>query len=141
MEMTNNPNEAFISKEAISVSEGKGEVEVEAIGILDLIEEQKLLDAQILIRRENIKKLMIKSGLKKILFFTGDSITICEKKQIKVNKKKAEEYLDSIGEKEAFMKLDETKIKKVYYNPESNTSYDFILVDPPKLELRIVPAK
>lgn len=106
-----------------------------AIHLLQLDEELERLELEKSNLRRQLLEKMQDSGILAIKTRFGQ-FQIVTKRNIKVNKKKAEIYLDSIGDKEAFMKLDETKVKKTFHNEDSNTSYDFIEVQEPTQYLK-----
>lgn len=111
-----------------------------AIRLLELEEEKEAIEIEIKNRRQALLDAMIKSDIKTIKTKFATFMAI-EKENVKVDKKKAETYLDSIGEKEHYMKLDETKVKKVFHNPDSNTSHNFISVNEPTVYLSIKKEK
>ena len=113
------------------------EFKKECISLVDMQSELDHLEAEIAQRKEKIKQTMEMLKVKSIRFQTGNFITYVSKKNIKVNKKLCEIFLDSQGVKEQFMKLDETAVKKIYYKPESNNAYDFITEDKPTTYITI----
>lgn len=131
-------NEVFISKEELNTQDV---MKKEAISLVELQEQKDELEKEIDRRKEAIKKTMEAFSLKKISFFNGHTISYVERRNVNVDKKKAETYLDSLGVKEQYMKLDDTLVKKTYYKPDSNTTYDFIQVDEPTTYIQIKGAK
>ena len=115
----------------------RDEFKKECISLVDMQSELDRLETEIAQRKEKIKQTMEMLKVKSIRFQTGNFITYVSKKNIKVNKKLCEIFLDSQGIKEQFMKLDETAVKKIYYKPESNTAYDFIIEDKPTTYITI----
>lgn len=133
-----------MSEETMEVVEATSELDSEqknvAIEILEMEEEADALALQIKTKRVALLDAMLKAEIKSIKTKFGTFMAI-EKKNIKVDKKAAEIYLDSIGEKEHYMKLDDTKVKKVFHNPESNTTHNFIKVQEPTVYLSIKKEK
>lgn len=135
--MEENNKEMFIPNE-ILVRENKTPMQQEAISLMQLIEEKEVLEEEIERRRNVILNAMKLNNIKTIKFGTGQSITHVSTSSVKVNKKKAHIFLDSLDvEKESFMKLDDSKIKKMFYDPDSNMDYDIFEIDEPKDSLRI----
>ena len=104
--------------------------------IMELEDELGLITLEIDAKKKFLLEAMQGGQIATIKTEYGSFIRV-KRKNIKVNKRLAEIYLDSIGEKEQYMKLDETLVKKVFHKPDSNTSMNFINVDPPTEYLRI----
>lgn len=113
-----------------------------AIQILELEDEAEGLDFQIKAKRAFLLGVMRKSDIQSIKTSFG-TFTASERKNIKIDKNKAEKYLDSIREKAHYMKLDETKVKNVFYNPDadSDSQRDFIKVEESTAYLSITKEK
>lgn len=102
-----------------------------AINIAELEQESKRMVEFLKTKKEELKQKMLELGLKKISFQTGNAITLVTRQNIKVDVVKAQIFLDSTGDIDKYQCLDEKKIKEVFYNPKSNTKYDFIIEDEP----------
>jgi hypothetical protein len=112
-----------------------------AITLADMEETYKAMGEEIARRKEAMLESMNALDLKQIRFQSGYKILVVQKSNVKVDKKKALIFLDSIGQTELFQKLDETKLKEVYFDKDSNSKYDFIIEGEPSSYLKISKEK
>ena len=112
-----------------------------AITLADMEETYKEMGLEIDRRKETMLESMIAMDLKQIRFQSGYKILVVHKSNIKVDKKKALIFLDSTGQTDLFQKLDETKLKEVFYDKDSNSKYEFIIEGEPSAYLKISKEK